>query len=254
MADDRQAPEPVLVAAAGDIHIRPGLEARFGEALQALDSVQAILLAGDLTGQGEVDEAEALARACRLAPAPVVAVLGNHDWHLGHAQEIVAVLREAGVHVLDRDTPAFALDGGLLGVAGTKGFVGGFRESHLPDFGEPLLREVYAETGREVDALAEGLEQVSGCERRVVLLHYAPTSSTLVGEREPIWNLLGSERLAGPIVRDPPDLVFHGHAHAGRPEGQIGAIPVFNVAWPVIGGELAVFDLAGAQRSVRSSE
>ena len=40
------------------------------------------------------------------------------------------------------------IDGLELGVVGTKGFVGGFPGSALPDFGEPLLRRVYAETTR----------------------------------------------------------------------------------------------------------
>jgi Icc-related predicted phosphoesterase len=220
----------------------PGLEQRFGDEIEALDDVAAILLAGDLTATGKLDEAEALAHACSRARVPVIAVLGNHDWNAGCGGEMTALIREAGVRVLDRAMPAARLDGSL-GVAGTKGFVGGFLESHLPDFGEPLLREVYAETGREVDALARGLEAIAGASRRVVLLHYAPTPGTLVGEREQIWTFLGSERLAGPIVRHNPDLVLHGHAHAGSPEGHIGAVPVFNVAWPLIGGAFHVFDL-----------
>ena len=190
--------------------------------------------------------------------------MDNPVYALGHADEELARLivqshfvepitrrffQEAGVRagmrVLDRGMPAVRV-GGDLGVAGTKGFVGGFLESHLPDFGEPLLREVYAETGREVDALARGLEAIAETAHRVVLLHYAPTSSTLVGEREAIWTLLGSERLAGPIVRHNPDLVLHGHAHAGSPAGHVGAVPVFNVAWPLIGGAFHVFDLASA--------
>src|SRR5206468_3670690 len=127
---------------------------------------------------------------------------------------ISAVLEGAGVEILDRSAIVLERDGTSIGVAGTKGFVGGFRESRLPDFGEPLLRRLYAETGDDVDALSRGLEEIAECEYRVVLLHYAPTSSTLVGEREPIWTFLGSERLAGPIIRHNPDLVLHGHAHA----------------------------------------
>ena len=223
--------------------MRPGLERGLEEAVGSLEDVDLVLLAGDLTATGELDEGKALATACRAAPAPVVAVLGNHDWHHGHAGAIADALRAAGVHVLDRSAAIFQADGTSIGVAGAKGFVGGFRESRLPDFGEPLLREVYAETGAEVDALTRGLEEISGCEHRIVLLHYAPTASTLVGEREPIWTFLGSERLAGPIIRHDPDLVLHGHAHAGRFEGRIGAVPVFNVSWPVLCGGFAVWGL-----------
>jgi hypothetical protein len=53
--------------------------------------------------------------------------------------------------------------------------------------------------------------------------------STLAGEPESIWTYLGSNRLDGPIQK-PPDLVLHGHAHAGTFAGSVGPIPVYNVA------------------------
>ena len=126
---------------------------------------------------------------------------------------------------------------------GVKGFVGGFTGAEIPDFGEPLLREVYAETGREVEALEAGLEAIAGCDRRLVLLHYAPVSETIVGEPEGIWAFLGSGRMAVPVGAHRPDVVFHGHAHHGRPSGAIGAVPVYNVARPVIDGDFLVLDL-----------
>jgi Icc-related predicted phosphoesterase len=100
-----------------------------------------------------------------------------------------------------------------IGVVGTKGFVGGFPGAEIADFGERLLREVYAETTRQVDALEEGLEAIAGCERRLVLLHYAPLSDTLVGEPEGIWAFLGSGRLAGPIGAHRPDAVYNVARH-----------------------------------------
>ena len=127
-----------------------------------------------------------------------------------------------------------------VGVVGTKGFVGGFPGAEIADFGERLLREVFAETSGEVEALEAGLEAIAGCERRLVLLHYAPLSDTLVGEPEGIWAFLGSGRLAAPIGAHRPDVVFHGHAHHGRPTGAIGTVPVHNVARHVIGADFAL--------------
>ena len=95
---------------------------------------------------------------------------------------------------------------------GTKGFVGGFAGSHWPDFGEPSLRRIYAETSAEVEALGEGLRAVALCPYRVVLLHYSPSTQTLEGEPRDIWTLLGTDRLAAPILEHEPDLVLHGHA------------------------------------------
>ena len=102
-----------------------------------------------------------------------------------------------------------------VGIVGTKGFVGGFAGAEIPDFGEPALRQIYHETTLEVEALEQGLEAVSGCHKRIVLLHYAPITETIVGEPEAIWAFLGSGRLAGPIGMHRPELVVHGHAHHG---------------------------------------
>lgn len=110
--------------------------------------------------------------------------------------------------------------------------MGGFPDATLTDFGEPIMRAVYAETTDEVEALERGLEAVSDCVLRVVLLHYAPTSSTIEGEPRGIWAFLGSDRLGRPIAEHAPDLVLHGHGHAGTYEGFIGAVPVYNVSLP----------------------
>jgi len=228
----------LTVAAVGDLHAseehRERLERAFAE---TVDGVDLILLAGDLTTHGFVEEAAVLGDACRKAAAPVIAVLGNHDHHSSLAAEVEAVLREADVIVLDRGHAVLEVAGMEVGVVGTKGFVGGFPGAEIPDFGEPLLREVYAETSREVEALESGLEAVAGCERRLVLLHYAPVAETVVGEPEGIWAFLGSGRLAGPIGAHRPDAVFHGHAHHGRPSGAIGTVPVHNVARHVLASD-----------------
>jgi hypothetical protein len=42
------------------------------------------------------------------------------------------------------------------------------------------------------------------------------------------------ERLAAPISEHVPDLVLHGHGHAGTFEASIGKVPVYNVSIPVI--------------------
>ena len=235
------------IAAAGDVHCsserRGEIEASFERIAGEADLV---LLAGDLTTQGEPEEAAVLADACRDLAIPVIAVLGNHDWHADRCDEVVAVLEEAGVTVLSRGWAVRDLDGTQVGVVGTKGFVGGFPDSALPDFGEPVLRRVYAETTAEVTALERGLEEVAGCPLRVVLLHYAPTSTTLEGEPRGIYAFLGSDRLARPIAEHTPDLVLHGHGHAGTFEGFIGKVAVFNVARPVIGSDFRIFELDGS--------
>src|SRR4051812_2259606 len=175
MGTGAEAPARVRVAAAGDVHAdasrRSDLEAAFASLRGEADLV---LLAGDLTTHGRPEEAQVVADAARDMDAPVFAVLGNHDWHSDRAAEVTAVMEDAGVRVLDRSWATCEIGGARVGIVGTKGFVGGFPGSHLPDFGEPLLREVYAETTKEVEAIDAGLRATEDCDFRVVLLHYSP--------------------------------------------------------------------------------
>ena len=231
------------VAAVGDLHASEEHREHLQRSFAALEDVNLVLLAGDLTTHGLVDEAGVLASACERARAPVAAVLGNHDHHSELQDEIRAVLERSGVVVLDGGHAVLDLAGMRVGVVGAKGFVGGFPGAEIADFGERLLREVYAQTSREVEALETGLEAIAGCERRLVLLHYAPTVDTIVGEPEGIWAFLGSGRLAAPIGAHRPDVVLHGHAHHGRPSGTIGTVPVHNVARQVVGSDFLVITL-----------
>jgi Icc-related predicted phosphoesterase len=234
----------IRIAAAGDLHaeerVRPRIEEAFGAVAGAADVV---LLAGDLTAHGEPDEMNVIADACAALDVPVYTVLGNHDYHANRVPELTEILANVGVTVLERSWACATICGETLGIAGTKGFVGGFPGSTLPDFGEPLLRRVYAETGKDVAALDRALAEIAECRLRVALLHYSPTMSTLVGEPESIWTYLGTNRLDGPIQKHRPDLVLHGHAHEGTFAGAVGPVPVYNVAVHVMRRDFFVFEL-----------
>jgi Icc-related predicted phosphoesterase len=239
------------VAAAGDVHCRESRRVEIDAAFRQLPGkVDLLLLAGDLTMHGEPEEARVLADACRALDTPAFAVLGNHDWHGGHQDEIARILVDGGITVLDRSWSICEIDGTEVGIVGTKGFVGGFPGSHMPDFGEPLLRQVYRETSAEVESLDRGLREVAVCPVRIVLLHYSPTEATLHGEVPGIWAFLGTDRMAPPITEHSPDLVLHGHAHAGRFEGSIGDVPVFNVSVPVLGRDFWMFEMSGVDKTL----
>jgi Icc-related predicted phosphoesterase len=234
------------IAAAGDVHASEATRERLEDAFAKVErQADVVLLAGDLTTLGEPEQAAVLADACRPLEIPVFAVLGNHDLHSGRGEEVRAAVEEGGVRVLERESAVCEVGGIQLGVVGAKGFVGGFPGSSLPDFGEPLLRELYAETSGDVEAIGRGLQEVVHCDLRVVLLHYAPTAGTLEGEPPGLHVLLGCDRLAMPIAEYGADLVLHGHAHAGTFEGAIGRVPVYNVAVHVIGRDFWIFDLEG---------
>lgn len=245
----------IRIAAAGDIHCaeeeRVRLQAAFADAEREAD---VILLAGDLTTYGEPEQGAVLAQVTSEIETPIFAVLGNHDWHADRHEELAATLRDGGIRLLDRTAERCTVSGVEIGIAGTKGFVGGFSDSLLPDFGEPLLRRVYAETSAEVAALDRGLKAIQDCDVRIALLHYAPTTSTIVGERETIWAFLGSERFEGPIEANRPDAVFHGHGHGGTFAGSVGEIPVFNVGAAVPVKDFWLFEFEAEKGLVRRPE
>jgi Icc-related predicted phosphoesterase len=240
----------VRVAATGDIHCRDANRDRVLDAFSRIaGEADLALLAGDLTSHGTAEEAATLCAASERFEGPIFAVLGNHDWHAGEADAIADLLDRAGINLLQGTAGVCQVDGLEVGVVGAKGFVGGFAPRHLPDFGEPSLRAVYAETTAEVEALDTGLHEVATCPIRLVVLHYSPVQATLEGEPREIFTFLGSDRLAAPILEHGPDLVVHGHAHAGTAEGRIGEVPVYNVSMPLNGSGFRIFEVEAKTRA-----
>src|SRR4051794_40594566 len=239
----------IRVAAAGDIHAGSAERDRVAEAFQRVEAqADLILLAGDLKQHIQVDDVCGVTDACLSMQVPVFAVLGNHDWQSDRPGDLVRALAEAGVVVLERTHTILPIGGVSVGVAGVKGFVGGVG-NQWANFGEPVFREAYAETTKDVDGLERGLAAIEPCAVRIALLHYSPVEATLAGEPERLWLVLGADRLAGPIRQHRPDLVVHGHAHHGSFEGAVDGVPVYNVAVHVMGREFWIFELDAEQRT-----
>jgi Icc-related predicted phosphoesterase len=244
----------IRVAAAADIHCSEETRRDVEAAFEKVDTdADVILLAGDLTTYGLPEQAQVLADVAGAVEAPIVAVLGNHDYHSDREGEIVELLTAAGITVLERSATVLNVHGVSVGVVGAKGFIGGFDGGGI-NFGEPMIREIYAATTADVEALDHGFSEISGAAIRIALLHYAPIAETLEGEPRGIWTVLGNERLAVPLAAHRPDLVLHGHAHKGRFQGSIDSIPVFNVAVHVMGRDFWTFELEPAEGPVSVEE
>jgi Icc-related predicted phosphoesterase len=234
----------IRIAAVGDIHMseegRGSLRPHFA-ALE--DHADALLLAGDLTYIGRLEEARVLADELEGAPVPVFAVLGNHDHHRGKAVAIRETLERVGVTMLEGESITLDVRGRTLGIAGVKGFCGGFKGSHGHKFGEPEMKAFIQAADDAALALERQLRALRA-DRRVALLHYAPVRDTVEGERPEIFPYLGAYQLAEAIDRAGADLALHGHAHFGSVEGVTsGGIPVRNVAMPVIRRPYAIYTL-----------
>lgn len=225
----------IRIAAVGDVHVAVDSDERFEPWIESVcTEADALLLAGDLTRSGHPAEAARLAHELARIRIPVVAVLGNHDYQLESEKEIVRLLREARVHVLEGDSVTIPINGQRLGIAGTKGFGGGFLGASGSDFGEIEMKTFIRLTKRLSDSMRAQLAALEA-DLRVALLHYSPIPETLEGERREIYPFLGSYLLAEAVDASGADLVLHGHAHAGREIGTTpGGIPVRNVARSVI--------------------
>ena len=129
-------------------------------------------------------------------------------------QKSASVLAESGVVVLDGDAREVA----GVGVAGIKGFGGGFGKRALAPWGEGIVKQFVREAVEEALKLEKALARLR-TSQIVALMHYSPVQQTVDGEPLEIYPFLGSSRLEEPINRYPVSFVFHGHAHRGRTEG-----------------------------------
>jgi Icc-related predicted phosphoesterase len=265
----------VRIAAVGDLHVTAGSAGRLRPLYRRVAEVaDVLLLAGDLTNDGGTDSAADVCVLFRDLDLPVIAVLGNHDYDRGHQATVGEMLTEAGVTVLEGTSTVVDTARGRVGIAGAKGFGGGFAGYTVAAHGEPEMK-TFAMHAEEAARALDGALSALDVDLQVALTHYAPTRQTLVGEPPELYPFLGSHLLGamidgedvhgGPAAGEPPKtghprgpaaadrhrvaLALHGHAHYGTEVGATPAgTPVRNVAAPVIGVPFAVYQLPTAKR------
>ena len=228
----------VRLAAIGDLHLRGREEPGAVPGLSGLaEHADLLLVAGDLTENGRLLEAEAAGELLAAARLPVVTVLGNHDLRSLRRVAFRRALERCGIEVLDGCATVVRLaNGSRVGIAGTAGSGGGFWPHEGPTaIHARTLKRLAIRARGECEALERALLSLDA-DVRIATLHFAPTTTTL--GREPLtkyW-MLGNYELGAVLDRRSPDLVVHGHAHLGTLRGRTpGGIPVRNVALPVVG-------------------
>lgn len=234
----------VRIATAGDIHCgthdKGRVEKQFATVHQEADL---LLLAGDLTNHGTLEEMSVLAEALAGIPIPVITIFGNHDVHAEREAECRAALESAGVTVLEKETHQLTVNGVTVGIAGAKGFGGGFRGGCASTFGEREMRAFLAPTYAYAEFFEEALRSMD-TELRIALMHFSPIPDTLLGERWEIFPFLGAYQLGDALDAAGCDLALHGHAHRGTEMGMTGrGVPVRNVAQAVLKRPYAVYTL-----------
>jgi Icc-related predicted phosphoesterase len=224
--------DTIRIAALSDIHYAKTSQGLLQPLFaQVAEHADVLVIAGDLTDYGLADEAKVLARdLTTTVKIPIVAVLGNHDYESGEADEVRDTLVDAGVHMLDGD--AVVIHG--VGFAGVKGFAGGFGRGALGPWGEHAIKQFVQESVAEALKLEAALAHLETT-HRIAVLHYSPIRATVEGEPVEIHPWLGSSRLEEPLSRFEVSAVVHGHAHKGAPEGTTSSgIPVYNVSLTVL--------------------
>lgn len=234
----------VRIGAVGDLHVSRDAEGLLRLRLTTIGKqADVLLLAGDLTQHGDVDEGRVLASELEGLPVPIVAVLGNHDYHRGQEKTIRRLLEDVGVTVLEAEHTVLPIAGQRVGIAGVKGFGSGFAGACASEFGEEEMKIFVRHAKRQSEALYQQLVAMDA-DLRIALTHYAPVADTLEGERREIYPFLGSYLLGQAIDAAGCDLAVHGHAHKGKELGTTASgIPVRNVALPVIGVAYRVYML-----------
>ena len=243
----------IRIAATGDVHFGEDSAGTLRTCLERIDrDADVLLLAGDLTKYGDPRQAEVLADELRDLPVPVVTVLGNHDYHSDRQDEVRGVLERAGVTVLEGESVVIDVNGADIGIAGGKGFGGGFTGSSGTEFGEPQMKAFIRHSTILAENLERALAAIQRVDLKIALMHYSPIRDTLEGEPPEIFPFLGSFLLAEAVDRTGVDLALHGHAHHGSEKGVTpGGVNVRNVAMPVLRRPYAVYAFERARPAGR---
>ena len=203
-----------------------------------------LLFAGDLTQVGSAKRSTAWSTSStwsmsRSSPCSAITITTPA------AERVAELLTAAGISVLEGQSTVVQAGGHTLGVAGVKGFGGGFAGACASDFGEPEMKRFVRHT-----ADAAGVSSAPERAR-----HRLPRgAAALLADRRhagrravAIYAFLGSYLLAEAMDRAGADLVLHGHAHRGTERGMTPGGSCRNVAQPVIGAPYCVFELDGGE-------
>lgn len=241
----------IRIAAAGDVHFDRKSHGRLSDHFTYLgEKADLFLLAGDLTQTGHPEEMQVLAHDLKQCPVPVIAVLGNHDYHVDQVDKVSQILVDSGVTVLEGNSASLNIGEYTVGVAGLKGFGGGFVGACGSEFGEVEMKSFMRFSKLQAKLLENSLKSLE-VDYKIALLHYSPTTQTLTGEKKEIYPFLGSYYLAEAIDYGKADIAFHGHAHGGVERGETpGGCPVRNVAQPVIRYAFNIYTLERSHKQL----
>lgn len=215
------------IAAVGDLHCQVKSRGKIQELLKGVnDEAEVLLLAGDLTNVGLMEEMNVLLDELNHFSMPIIAVPGNHDHESDRIEVLLNMMRGRNINVLDGTT----CEVGDVGFVGTKGFCGGFGKLRIQPFGESPIK-AFIQAGIDEVVRLENAAMGLSTLHKVGVLHYSPIADTLEGEEKELYPFLGSSLFGDALERQGVSVIVHGHAHKGSPFGSTpNNIPVYNVS------------------------
>jgi Icc-related predicted phosphoesterase len=247
----------MLVGAVGDVHWKNGLDA-LREARERLGATDLLLLAGDITDSNNIEGyAEVLGALREMSDGEILAVFGNEEYDSSHPE-----YRERfRITFLDDEAKDLQFDDLKVRLVGSTGSLDRptwWQRNNVPD-----IWRRYKERVVKVSSLMER----GDADVLVLLTHYAPTYSTLEGERQGAFPEMGSHLFENIIMEKRPDLVIHAHAHRGRPQATLAKkqrnledfslegfeVQIYNVSLPARGGP-TFFDVRREGKDVAIKE
>lgn len=212
----------MIIAATADVHAPQYYE----DFIRALDRVNVrpdlFLLAGDMINRGDLNEYDKIYNALfGKFSCPIVSCFGNNEF-----QELRDKIRQkyTDIKFLDDDSLIMKIGAASVGIVGTTGGLDTptpWQKNNVPNI-EKIYQERVSFVDRHLLRLAVDL--------KIVLMHYAPTYKTMVGENPRFFTSMGSKMYEPVFLERKPNLVIHGHMHRGTKQAWLDTIPIFNVA------------------------
>lgn len=233
------------IAAISDIHVdKYNLRKEFFESINGVADL--LLIGGDMNN-GKDEDVKNFLELVSGVHIPMVIIFGNHDCDTGNTKKIRdMLLSNSFVRVLDGEYVEYTINGKTVGIAGAKGYGGGFAPHRIVRRGEDATKAFVDEEDREVMKLESALQQMETAapDFKIALTHWAAFTETIEGEPKELYVVLGSSRLGDVITKTSVHLALSGHAHHGSKgiKKAHSIISVCNIGYRVNDETMPLFD------------
>lgn len=201
----------------------------YEEALKEFDfsKVEALFFAGDMIFKGRWYEFSNVLKVTRkYTNKPIYACFGNEEF-----DNIIPLLmkKHSEVTWISDEHTVVELGNVKVWVVGSKGVLD--KPTRWQRKNVPNIENIYEKRTEKLrELIAEGKNKKY---TTVLLIHYPPTYSTLIGEPRYAWPEMASLKMEKVLRETKPNIVIHGHSHNSKKTFvMINSIRIYNVSLP----------------------